>query len=79
MKIAKKLLLVISYIIYLLSFVKRRKEIIFALSILHERTTAKAHSKLMRKFMEYAEIKEYKALNISVVTLQGEFQAIYKQ
>ena len=32
MKIAKKLLLVISYIIYLLSFVKRRKEIIFALS-----------------------------------------------
>lgn len=29
--------------------------------------------------MEYAEIKEYKALNISMVTLQGEFQAIYKQ
>jgi hypothetical protein len=47
MKIAKKLLLVISYIIYLLSFVKRRKEIIFALSILHEQTTAKAHSKLV--------------------------------
>ena len=33
----------------------------------------------MRKFMEYAEIKEYKALNISVVALQGEFQAILKQ
>ena len=29
------------------SFVKRRKEIIFALSILHEQTTAKARSKLV--------------------------------
>lgn len=28
--------------------------------------------------MEYAEKKEYKSLNISVVTLQGESQVIYK-
>lgn len=29
--------------------------------------------------MEYAEIKEYKALNISVITSQGESQVIYKK
>ena len=45
----------------------------------NEQTTAKARSKLVRQFMDYAWNRKYKALNISVVTLQGESQADHQE